>query len=66
MSEQKTGRWVICTQSYEIEGIEIPKGRMDYHTSTRPIVNKKWRSATQHEIDSKQNYKGNWFNLKYV
>ena len=32
------GYWVICVQSYEYDGIEIPKGRMDYHQSTRPIM----------------------------
>jgi len=61
-----TGYWVICTQSYETEGQETPKGRMSYHTSKRAIVNPKWRKATQHEIDTKQNLNGNWFNLTGV
>lgn len=34
------GYWIICVQSYEIDGIEIPKGRMEYHTSSRPVVSK--------------------------
>ena len=65
--KQRTkGYWVICTKSYEIDGIEIPKGRMDYYTSTRPIVNSNWRKATQDEVDSKQYHKGSAFNLKNV
>jgi len=61
-----TGYWVICVTSYEIEGIEIPKGRMDYYTSTRPIVSRKWRTATPDEVETKQRYNGHWFNLKNV
>lgn len=56
------GHWKICTESYEIEGIEIPKGRMCFYTSTRPIVNQRWRRATQEEIDTRQYHKGNAFN----
>jgi hypothetical protein len=58
--------WVICTRSYEIDGNEIPKGRMDYYTSTRPIMNKDWRRATVEEVETKQHHKGNWFNLRNV
>lgn len=58
--------WVICTKSYEIDGVEIPKGRMDYHTSIRPIQNPDWRRATQEEIDTRQYFKGNAFNLRNV
>ena len=58
------GYWEICTKSYEIDGTEIPKGRMSYHTSTRPTVNQDWRRATQEEIDTRQYYKGNDFNLR--
>lgn len=58
------GYWVICTQSYENDGIEIPKGRMNFHQSLRPIMNPKWRRATTEEIKGKQRFKGNWFNLK--
>lgn len=65
-SELRLGYWVICTQSYEIDGLEVPKGRMDYYTSTRPIMNPAWRLATQEEIDTKQRFKANWFNLKNV
>lgn len=58
-------RWLICIISYEIEGTEIPKGRMEY-TNCRFPVNGKWRNATQEEIDTKQCFKGNYFNLKNV
>ena len=61
-----TGYWVICVTSYEIEGVEIPKGRMDYYTSTRPIVSGKWRAATLDEVETKQRHNGHWFNLKNV
>ena len=60
------GYWVICVSSYEVNGIEIPRGRMDYHTSIRPIVNTAWRRATQEEVDTRQYYKGNAFNLRNV
>lgn len=60
------GYWEICTESYEIDGVEIPKGRMKYHTSTRPTINQDWRRATQEEIETMQFYKGNAFNLRYV
>ena len=60
------GYWVICTKTYKIDGQEIPKGRMNYYTSTRPIVNQDWRSATQEEIDTKQYCKGYAFNLLNV
>jgi len=58
-----TGYWIICTKTYEIEGIKIPKGRMSFHTSTRRVVNSDWRNATQEEIDDKQYFKGNTFSL---
>lgn len=60
------GYWVICVQSYEYDGIEIPKGRMRYHQSTRLIISNKWRRATQEEIDTRQFHKGNTFNLMNV
>ncbi len=60
------GHWVICTCSYEIDGVNIPKGRMDYYTSKRPIQNPDWRRATQEEINAKQFFKGNHFNLMNV
>ncbi|GEM_PF-5472901 len=60
------GYWIICTKSYEIDGTEIPKGRMSYHTSTRPVVNSDWRKATQEEVDTRQYHKGNAFNLRNV
>lgn len=66
VSSRASGYWVICVQSYEYDGIEIPKGRMSYHQSTRPIISNKWRRATQEEIDTKQYHKGNAFNLMNV
>lgn len=57
------GYWIICIESYNYEGTEIPKGRMDYHTSTRPVISKKWRRATQEEIDTRKYHKGNAYNL---
>lgn len=60
------GYWIICVQSYEYEGIEIPKGRMNYHTSTRQVISNKWRRADFKEVETKQNHKGNWFNLMNV
>ena len=60
------GYWIICVQSYEYEGIEIPKGRMNYHTSTRPVISNKWRRADFKEVETKQNHNGNWFNLMNV
>ena len=61
-----SGYWEICTKSYEIDGVEIPKGRMRYHTSTRQTINTYWRRATQEEIDTMRYYKGNVFNLRNV
>lgn len=57
------GYWIICVQSYDYEGTEIPKGRMKYHTSTRPVISKRWRRATEQEVETKQCFKGNYFNL---
>ena len=59
------GRWVICTCPYEYDGDEIPKGRMFYDGSI-PIQNKRWRTATADEIETKKWHKGNWYNLKNV
>lgn len=66
LAEVPLGYWVICIQSYEYDGQEIPKGRMCYHTSKRPIVSNKWRKATTDEVETKQKYKNNFFNLKNV
>lgn len=55
------GYWVICIRTYNYTGEEIPKGRMDYHTSKRPIVSEHWRRATEEEVNSKQSYKGNTY-----
>ena len=63
VNDKAFGYWVICVQSYEYDGIEIPKRRMSYHQSTRPIISNKWRRATQEEIDTRQYHKGNAFNL---
>jgi len=58
--------WIICTHSYEVDGTEISKGSMKYHTSTRPVISNYWRLATQDEINTKQWVKGKYFNLKNV
>ena len=60
------GYWIICVQSYEIDGEEISKGTMKYHTSTRPVMNKKWRRASSNEVESMQCHKGNYYNLADV
>ena len=65
MKPQK-GYWVICTESYEIDGKFIPKGRMDYYTSITPIQNPDWRRATKDEIDTRKYCNGNAFNLKNI
>lgn len=51
--------WVICTQSYDYEGIEIPKGRMSLHGSIRPIVSNRWRKASDFEITNMKSHRGN-------
>jgi hypothetical protein len=58
--------WVICVNSYEIDGKEFSKGTMKFHESIRPIINNNWRRATEDEIETKQWFKGVWFNLKNV
>lgn len=61
------GYWVILQHTYDLDGKHFPKGRMHFHTSQRPIMNKDWRRATQEEIDTKQISKdGNYFNLRFV
>lgn len=55
--------WRICTVAYEVDGVSVPEGRMIYCVSTWPSVSKKWRRATQEEIDGMQYYKGNPFYL---
>ena len=57
------GYWIICVNSYEFEGVHIPKGRMVHHTSKRQILNPDWQKATQEEIDTRKYFKGNAFNL---
>lgn len=59
------GRWIICVMSYEIDGKEIPKGRMEYSYARFP-VNRLWRLATAEEIETKKCHKGNYYNLKNV
>lgn len=61
-----SGYWIICQYSYEYEGNEIPKGRMKFHTSQRPVLSKRWRRATDEEIKTKRWFKGNYFNLQFV
>lgn len=53
-----TGYWVILLNSYDLDGVEFLKGRMDYYTSTSPIVNSDWRRATEDEISKRQYNKG--------
>lgn len=60
------GYWIICVQSYDYDGREISKGTMKYHTSIRPVISNRWRRATKEEVETKQNHKGNWFNLLNV
>lgn len=57
------GYWVICVQSYEVDGVEISKGKMSYHTSVRPIISNKWRRATQEEIETREYGKRGAYNL---
>lgn len=58
-------RWLICIKSYENDGLEIPKGRMIY-TDCRFPVSGLWRNATDEEVETKDLFKGNYFNLKNV
>lgn len=48
------GYYVICTETYEYDGIFIKKGQVDYHNSTQPVFSKRWRDATDKEV---QEYK---------
>lgn len=59
--------WMINTRSYSVDGIEVPKGRMiRKKKGERPIINEDWRPATEDEVNTKQWYKGYYFNLKNV
>ena len=62
------GTWIICVSSYTLEnGTEIPKGRMEYsHAQFRQSCAPNWRRATEDEIQTKEWFKGNHFNLKNV
>jgi len=57
--------WIINQNTYTVDGIEVPKGRMIKMNkkTDRPIHNKSWRKATDLEVKTKQYYKGNYFNL---
>ncbi len=56
--------WMINQYTYTVDGIEVPKGRMQkIKKGSRPIVNPDWRKATDEEVATKQYYKGNFFNL---
>lgn len=55
-------RWLICIQSYEYAGAEIPNGRMEY-TNCRFPVSGLWKNATEKQIENKQFFKGNYFNI---
>lgn len=60
--------WIINQNTYNVDGIEVPKGRMAKmnRKTDRPIQNKDWRKATVLEVEAKQYYKGNYFNLSGV
>lgn len=60
--------WIINQSTYNVDGTEVPKGRMAKMNkkTDRPIQNKSWRKATDFEIETKQYYKGNYFNLSGV
>lgn len=60
--------WIINQNTYNVDGIEVPKGRMAKmnRKTYRPIQNKDWRKATVLEVEAKQYYKGNYFNLSSV
>jgi len=48
-------------------GTEIPKGRMEYsYAQFRQACALNWRRATEDEIQTKDWFKGNYFNLKNV
>lgn len=57
------GYWIICIESYIHDGLEILKGKMDYHTSTYPIISTKWRKATEKEVLEKQHGKNGFYNI---
>jgi len=57
------GYWIICVTSYEYDGNEIPKGRMSYHTSLRPVISNKWRRATDIEVRDRKYHKGNAYHI---
>lgn len=59
--------WMINQNTYSVDGIEIPKGRMHkMQKGQRPIINTDWRKATEEEVKTKQWYKGHYFNLMNV
>lgn len=61
----KKGVWIICIKSYCIDGKEISKGRMKYSYARFPVSGL-WLRATEDEIETKQWFKGKWFNLKNI
>ena len=60
-TEEVKGCWVICVQSYLVNGFEVQKGIMKYQTSGRLLSTGNWRMATQHEIDNKGDFNGKFF-----
>jgi hypothetical protein len=52
------GYWIICVNSYVIDGKEISRGHMQFHTSIRPVINSNWRRATLKEIKGIKWFKG--------
>lgn len=44
--------YIICVCSYEVDGAEVYKGMIKWKPKEcRPILNKKWRRATDEEIE---------------
>jgi hypothetical protein len=62
LTPSQIGYWIICVQSYEIDGVEISRGRMKKHTSIRPVVSDRWLKATDKEIETMQCHKGKYYN----
>ena len=59
--------WIINQNTYTIDGLEIPKGRMvRKYKGERPVLNEDWRTATAQEVEGKKYYKGNFYNLTNV
>ena len=56
--------WLINQRDYIVDGHEVKRGRMSrIEKGSRAVMNPDWRLATHEEIESKQWYKGHFFNL---